>query len=218
MPLNLPTSGGDFAPFIKYNAKAGRFYIRIEGQEHEQEVPSPTLVIDLANIKTGWVNFPLSGPPRTAWGDDEMPPDNDQRWKRGFKVNVYGEAPVGLREWMSNSMNCNAALVKMYDEWEKRPEAKDYAKVPWFRLQRVEPVQGQYGTNYEPVFELGGFTERAGRFPERATQAAPPASANGEAQAADADNPPPPNGPGDYGSKSVGGGPIDDEIPFAADK
>ena len=203
MPLNLPTTGGDYTPFIKYNAKAGRFYIRVD--DADQEVVNPTLVIDMPNILTGWIKFPMSGPPQTSWNTD-MPPEGDKGWKRGFKVNVCGEPPVGEREWMSNSINCNAAMVRMYADWENSAEHTDPTKVPWYRFVRVEGVHGQYGTNYEPIFELMGFTERAGRFTEAAAspQGAPasnpaPSTAQPQTAAPDAPeryderNPPPVN-------------------------
>src|SRR5262245_65033316 len=31
MPLNLSVGDGDFTPYLKYNAKAGRFYVKPEG-------------------------------------------------------------------------------------------------------------------------------------------------------------------------------------------
>jgi hypothetical protein len=55
MPLNLTTSEGEFTPYIKYNAKAGRFYVRPDGGTEDVEISNPVLAFDMANIKTGWI-------------------------------------------------------------------------------------------------------------------------------------------------------------------
>ena len=50
MPLNLTVNEGDFTPFIKYNAKAGRWYAKFEGQASEVEIINPRLLFDMLNI------------------------------------------------------------------------------------------------------------------------------------------------------------------------
>ncbi len=209
MSLNLPTKGGDFTPFLKYNAKAGRFFVRVEGSEQDQEIDKPILVIDMANIKTGLIYFPMNGAPQTIWDTPEVEASTTSagQWKRGFKVVCYGEQPIGLREWSSNSINTNAALVKMHQAWEASPEHADYSKVPWFRNTGVNPIESSFGTNYEPLFELGGFTERAGRFPEE----------NGadKTQATSAPAPQPTPAPSTAPSTAPAGDPVlDDSIPW----
>ena len=57
MPLNLSVGDGDFTPFMKYNAKAGRFYVRPDGATEETEIINPILAFDMANIKTGWLYY-----------------------------------------------------------------------------------------------------------------------------------------------------------------
>ena len=36
MPLNLSVSDGDFTPYLKYNAKAGRFYAKPEAAKRSR--------------------------------------------------------------------------------------------------------------------------------------------------------------------------------------
>lgn len=48
MGLNIVSQGGDFDPYVKYNAKAGRWYCK-DG-EGEKEVTNPVFVADFANI------------------------------------------------------------------------------------------------------------------------------------------------------------------------
>ncbi len=50
--LNIGGSGV-YRDIVKYNAQVGRWYLK-SGDE-ENEIETPTMVMDLANIATGWV-------------------------------------------------------------------------------------------------------------------------------------------------------------------
>ena len=65
MGLGLPSGGsGDFVLYIKYNAKAGRWYSKYD-EEGDKEVSDMTAVFDLANIKTGQIKFAAGQAPKT---------------------------------------------------------------------------------------------------------------------------------------------------------
>ena len=55
MPLQIGGSGSG-KPFIKYNAKADKWFVRGAGGE-DVEITRPSFVIDLENIATGWLLF-----------------------------------------------------------------------------------------------------------------------------------------------------------------
>jgi hypothetical protein len=171
MPLNL---GGDndFTPYLKYNAKAGRFYVRPQGVTEDVEVVNPRLAIDMANIRTGWIYYPQAGEgggPEKVWdaslAQAAPKPPGPKKYRRGFEVMVYGNdnlpgvGVLGLREWSSNAGNANNAIVKMYEAYEAGA-AQNPGKVPFYVCAGVTPITGQYGTNYEPKFELKGWVER----------------------------------------------------------
>jgi hypothetical protein len=171
MPLNLSVSDGDFTPYIKYNAKAGRWYVKPEGATEEVEVVNPALAFDMANIKTGWIYYPEGGgaPPEKVWDptlSQQAPkPPGMKKFRRGFEVmvvgadNVPGVGVLGLREFGSTAGVVIGSILKMYDLYEIG--AKENAdKVPVFRCAQVAPVDSKYGTNYEPVFSLLGWAER----------------------------------------------------------
>ena len=169
MPLPLSTNDGDFTPYLKYNAKAGRFYVRPQGATQDVEVVNPRLAFDMAHIKTGWLFYQEGAGPEKIWdqGGKQGPrPPGPQKWKRGFEVMVCGADPIpglgtlGLREFSSTASNVIGAILKMYEDYEKGVTANP-GKVPFFACQRVIPIQGAYGTNYEPEFKLMGWIERA---------------------------------------------------------
>jgi hypothetical protein len=208
MPLNLKTNDGDFSPYLKYNAKAGRFYARPEGGGDEIEVAMPRLAFDMANIKTGWIFYDEGTGPEKVWDPSnliEAPrPAGPKKFKRGFEVMVYGPDAVnglgklGLREFSSTAMNCIGSILSMYDQYE-RDAAANPGKVPVFKCEGVRPVSGKFGTNYEPIFALQSWVERS-KIPDFGDEVrAPVTPAYTEA------NPPPAQSTGEF---------ISDEIPF----
>lgn len=166
MPLNL---GGDndFTPYLKYNAKAGRFYVR-HGTD-DVEVLNPRLAVDMANIRTGWIYYPEGMGPEKVWdanlADQAPRPPGPKKFKRGFEVMVFGAdnltgiGVLGLREWSSNAANANNAIAKMYEAYEAGLVANGL-KVPFYICTGVTAINGAFGTNYEPKFELKGWVER----------------------------------------------------------
>jgi hypothetical protein len=208
MPLNLRVNDGDFTPYIKYNAKAGRWYIKGDDGV-EVEVVNPRLVFDMSNIKTGWIDYPEGAGPEKVWHPTATTraPQPNPRFKEGFEVLVFGPdamasgGKVGLREFSSVAVNCKHAVIDLYSEYEALEKANP-GKLPFVHCVGVEPISGKYGTNYEPKFKIIGWVERA-KVPEfdanRPTEA--PAS-NGDWQAPAS------------GSPAKGADPLDDEIPF----
>lgn len=177
MPLNLSAGGdGDFTPYIKYNAKAGRFYVKSPDGKQDVEVEKPRLAFDMANIKTGWIYYPEGGgaPPEKVWDptlSQQAPkPAGMKKFRRGFEVMVVGADPIpgggalGLREFGSTAGVVIGAILRMYDLYEVGAAANE-GKVPFFRCTGVNPIDSKYGTNYEPVFSLIGWVERK-KLPE----------------------------------------------------
>ena len=189
MPLPLTVTDGDFTPFISYNAKAGRFYVKIQGEQHPVEVNNPRLAFDMANIKTGWLFYQEGAGPEKVWDTGGVMgprPAGPQKWKRGFEVMVFGAdklpgiGALGLREFSSTASNVISRILLMYEDYEKGM-AVNPGKVPIYSCVRVIPIQGAYGTNYEPEFHLTGWVDRV-RVPafdeyQRGMAAQPPRQA-----------------------------------------
>jgi hypothetical protein len=166
MPLNLnPKSNADFIPYLKFNAKSGRWYTR-NGDGEEVEVKNPTCVYDLSNIKTGWIKFAEGMPPDCVWdANGSTPPRPSEKHKRGFAVNVLSPKNIyGLRELSSTSNGMCGAMVKLYAEWEKTPEAKQ-GKLPVVQCPSVVANKSKYGINYDPVLHIINQVDRPAAFP-----------------------------------------------------
>lgn len=217
MPLNLTTTDGDFTPYLKYNAKAGRFYIRPQGATMDVEVINPRFAVDMANIKTGWLFYQEGAGPEKIWDaspDKAAPrPAGPRKFKRGFEVLVFGNDPLpsgstlGLREFSSTAGAVITAILKMHGDYEAGAAANP-GKVPFYAFTRVIPIQGAYGTNYEPEFALKGWVERAKlpAFDEHA--------GNGMDHDAYEQQSDPLNGGPPAGHPAAYTPPLDDSIPF----
>ena len=171
MPLNLSVGDGDFTPYIKYNAKAGRWYVKPEGATEEVEIVNPMLAFDMANIRTGWLFYQEGTGPEKVWDPSRSQaapkPAGPRKFKRGFEVMVFCNqvapgttAKLGLREFSSTAGNVITSMLRMYAEYEAGMNANK-GKVPVFACKGVKPINGAYGVNYEPLFELAMWVERS---------------------------------------------------------
>lgn len=175
MPLNLSVNDGDFAAYLKYNAKAGRFYAKPEGGTEEVEIHNPLLAFNMAAVRTGWLYYAEGSGPEKIWDPSpqhaaERPP-GPKKFKRGFEVMVYGNTVIpgtqqklGLREFSSTAGNVIAAMLRMHAEYEAGMAA-NVGKYPVYACDQVKPITGMYGVNYEPIFTLKMWVDRS-RVPE----------------------------------------------------
>lgn len=177
MGLGLPAGGtGDFVLYIKYNAKAGRWYSKYDG-EGDQEVNDMTAVFDMANIKTGYLKFAAGQAPEHSFdssvgANDAGQPDDG--FKRGFLVHIFSDKNIGgLREFSSNAGVANEAMNTLFDAYEAGL-AQNPGKLPVVKCTRVDPIEGKHGTNYAPVLEIVQWADRpAGMDTGAAAPAAP---------------------------------------------
>lgn len=215
MPLNLSVGDGDFTPFIKYNAKAGRWYVKPEGATDEVEIVNPVLAFDMANIRTGWLHYAEGSGPEKLWDPSSTQmapkPPGPKKFKRGFEVMVYGHAVVpgtpkilGLREFSSTAGNVISAILRMYAEYEtglaRNPDA-----VPIYACTGVKAITGAYGVNYEPLFSLNKWVPRA-KVPAFDDMVPDPPKTNGDYSEI---NPPPVD---DFGLPPVRRGSMKDQL------
>lgn len=164
MLLDISNGGGDFNPYVKYNAKAGRWYTKQDGQE--VEVQNPTFVADFDNIKTGWFTFTAGQAPEKVFDPSltqraEKPHDGA---KRGFQVDLFSnESFGGVVELASTSNAMSNAINPMYERYSKEKDA-NAGQLPVIKVTGVKPIQNDHGTNYEPLFEFVKWVARPDAF------------------------------------------------------
>jgi hypothetical protein len=166
MPLNIETrTSEDFVPYIKFDAKAGRWFTKEDGG-NEVEVRDLTAIFDLHNIKLGWLLFNEGAAPEATWDNGSVAAQPSPKHRRGFCVNLFSPQKIGgLREMRSNSNAAISAIKSLYEQqFENAPEARK-GMVPVVTCESVTPVKSKFGTNYEPVLKITKWVPRPDAMP-----------------------------------------------------
>lgn len=177
--FNYTTGGGDngdIVPFVKYDARAGRFF-RNDRSESNGAYSNNAVditsnfkaVMDLENLEVGYLLFAAGAAPAFMLVKlgEPMPqkPAGDGKWKQGVRVMMKLAADCGgdVRETSSNA----AAFLKGFDDLHSLYEAGKAAnpgKLPIVVLKTTMPITSGSGekksTNYQPVFEISGWAPR----------------------------------------------------------
>lgn len=172
MSLGISTEGsGDFAPYLKYDAKAGRIFRSPNKDAGEKSAVDMTMgfvgAFDFANIEVGWLDFPSGAAPQYATrplaqgiGDKPTAPG---KWKQGFRINVVLPSVAGVFEMASNAKATIAAFNELHDKVVAAPELAD-GKVPVVALTGTEIVETPspqgLQRNYKPIFAVQSWIDR----------------------------------------------------------
>jgi len=196
--MAAPVAAGDFNTYIKYDARAGRWYTKPDGGGDLYEVTDMTAIMDVENIRTGWFEFMEGQAPSKVFDPSlsEAAPKPGEKSKRGFEVLLYSDKNIGgLREFSSTAGVVIDAMNAIYDEWEAGKGANP-GKLPVVRCEGVTAVKSSKSTNYKPTLKIVAWADRPAELvaPAQAAPAAlapPPAAAAQHAPPPAASAPPP---------------------------
>lgn len=211
--MTVSPSGGEFKVYVGYNAKAGRWYTKRDGKDEPMfEVTDLTAVFDMTSLKTGWFKFNANVAPEKVIDPSfsESAPNPGQDFKRGFQLDLYSEKNLlGLREFTSTASIVIEAMNKLYDLWVAAPETAT-GQLPVVRCVGVIPVSNRHSTNYQPQFEIIGWTDRPAALGDGNQQAAaaPVTPAPLPAAPAPAAHMPPPVAPAPASAPGPAGAPL----------
>lgn len=166
---------GDIVPFVKYDARAGRFFrndrTEVNGAYTNNAVDITAnfkAVLDLENLEVGYLLFAAASAPQfmlVKLGEPMPQKPADAKWKQGLRVMMKLHQSCGgdVRETSSNA----AAFLKGFDDLHTLYEAGKAAnpgKLPIVTLKTTMPITSGSGekksTNYQPVFEISGWAPR----------------------------------------------------------
>ncbi len=189
--LDIGNSSGDFTPWIKFNAKAGRWYIK--GDNGDVEVTNPEFVADFANIKTGWFYYAAGQAPERVFDPSltQRAPKPERTFvnaqgktqdcfKRGFSLNLYAKSLGGVVELSSTADAISQVIGQIYSSVTESADFKA-GNVAVLKVTGANPVTGKHGTNYAPVMSVSKYIARPAELDATPAQASAPAA---QAQAA----------------------------------
>lgn len=168
MALNIGASGV-IRPYVKYNAKSDKWFIRAEGGG-DLEIARPTFLLDLANIRTGWLRFQEGQAPERLIDPalDKVAPTPGEGFKRGFVVMAFSPKFFGgAVEMASASIHVSNAIRDVYAVFEEQSgRTENRGKVPVIACTGADAMKDKYGTNYRPKLELTKWVDRPAEFPD----------------------------------------------------
>lgn len=199
MGLGLSTGGaggGEIQPYINYDAKAGRMFRvdRSQGgdgtwQTDKIEITNTVqMVMDLANIRVGWINYTSQGPVRklVVLGQEPIPARPDDKnaegkpaFKQGFEVNLLLDknSGGGVPRVFGSAAGCVIeAMDALHDAYSAAPESKA-GKLPIVKIASVQPVKAGQSTNYKPTFAIVNWIDRPAALASGMPSVAAPTSA-----------------------------------------
>lgn len=179
MALGIQTesSGGDFLPYIKYDARAGRMFKAESVQTANgfdrtmvDITQDAVFAADLENIQVGWLDFPTGTAPIRALVHvgEALPPKPTEKARQGIELHVWGQKLGGWRVLSSNAQAVTQAIDGLHNQFLIAPERKQNL-MPVIRLTGAVPVKSQGGgkvsTNYSPIFAIEGWIPRPAEPP-----------------------------------------------------
>jgi type II secretory pathway pseudopilin PulG len=210
-----PSTGGDWLPIIKYDARSGRMFRIDKVQGSDGSFGSDPVditqifkaVVDFENIEVGWIDFPVGSAPSfylVPMGE-QLPPKPSEKHKNGLRVLLKLAPSCGgdkqIREIASSAKAFLGGIEQVYSEYA-REKAKYPGQLPVITLASTTPVTTGNGatksTNYRPTFQISGWKPRPADLVHKATQmpSAPAAAAtngSGAAPSTGGQTVPPPN-------------------------
>ncbi|MDE2284738.1 MAG: hypothetical protein KGK33_09010 [Hyphomicrobiales bacterium] len=162
MGLNIGGSG-IIKPYVKYNAKADKWFVR-SPEGGDQEIARPTFLLDLKNVRTGWLRFREGQAPERVIDPslDRSAPNPGEDFKRGFVVTAFSPKFFGgAVEFSSASIHLSNSMRDLYAAFEEQStKPENRGKVPVVACTGSEPMKDKYGTNYRPHLEIVKWVDR----------------------------------------------------------
>ena len=187
--LNTESSSGDYAPIVKYDARAGRFF-RVDRdqdsagnwQTNNVEITNGfQAVFDLDNIEVGWALLANGVAP--SWSmvklGQSLPAKPSDQHKQCFKlmVKLGKESGGDVREFASQAKVVIGAIDALHTQF-LADRTKNAGKLPVVAMTGSTPVvsqgKGQTSTNYAPTFVITKWVARPAELGGDSHTPAPP--------------------------------------------
>lgn len=176
MGLGLSVGGsGDFIPYSKFDARAGRWFRKGEGGDVDI-TDGFAAVFDFDQIEVGWMVFAAGTAPvyvtqHISLGVPAKPPG--ENWKQGFRCNIALGSSLGggVYELSSTARALIGVIDRLHTEYCEAPE-KSQGKLPVLKMSGTTVVEskGPGGTsrNYAPNLSIAAWVDRPAALVKKA--------------------------------------------------
>lgn len=186
--LSIDAGGGDFTPWLKYDARAGRWFRKGDRDKGEQGPVDVTTnfsaVFDLATIEVGWIDFPTGSAPimitqPISAGIPQRPVGG--QFKQGFRMRAALPPGLGggVYEVAASAKAFIAGIDALHTAYQNAPEAKQ-GKLPVVVMTGTTMIETTTpkGTNrnYGPVLQIDRWIDRPASMPAQGFHSASAAS------------------------------------------
>lgn len=168
--------GGDIIPFVKFDARAGRFFRRDRSQDSSGSYTNNDVditsnfkaVLDMENVEVGFMKFGNGAAPEFALvrlGEPMPNKPGAEGFKQGARLMMKLHADCGgdVREISGNAAAFLKGVDELHTQYEQQ-KAANKGKLPIVTLKTTIPITSGSGqkksTNYQPVFEIVGWAAR----------------------------------------------------------
>ena len=184
------STGEDFTPIIKYDARAGRIF-RMDSVQNSSGgfskdavdiTSSFKAIVDFENVEVGWINFPAGSAPDFALVKmgTQLPDRPSPNHKNGVRVLLKLAKDCGgakpIRELAGTSKAFLSGIEAAYNAYLSEKGANP-GKLPVLALEKTTPIKSGSGektsTNYQPTFKIAGWAPRGDLVFQPKGEAAP---------------------------------------------
>lgn len=186
MGLGL-TRGGDFAPWIKYDARAGRWFRKGEGDEDQVDITNDfAAVFDFDQVEVGWIIYAEGVQPLYHTQDISLGvpnrPEGSAKWKQGFRLMIAlpGRLGGGVFEVSSTAFAFIEEIDRLHTVYSEA-KAANPGKLPVLKMSGTTAVEtktkeGGKSRNYRPNLEIAAWVDRPATLPLKDAKPAAPAA------------------------------------------
>lgn len=172
-----PSSGGDYLPVTKYDARAGRMFRVDRTQDASGNYVTDQVditgsfkaVFDFENVETGWIYFAAGAAPdfRLVPMGSMLPDRPTPNHKNGIRFMMKLSQACGgdkqIREIAGTSKAFLSAVEAVFEEYDGARKDNP-GKLPVVAMDGATPIKSGTGqktsTNYVPKFRITGWAPR----------------------------------------------------------
>ena len=165
--MSLDIGSGSGRPYVKYNSKAGRWYIR--GESDDVEIQPPTFIIDFDNIVSGWFLFREGQAPDRALdpGNGHSRSSSRRRITSAVSSSCATASSSSAARSKCPARRCIFAMPsKTPTRLMKPASGANIGKVPVFVCTGITPSRDKFGQNFKPTLQLIKWVDRPAELPD----------------------------------------------------